>query len=113
MTFRGGPDKIAVPRRVPAFGGRRRNSRVNLVRLMAYFIAEGGLTGTCPPALPIPTRRLCDFREIVARHFPDAFSAESGITYTVVRLTGPKARRHSPILSHCGCADLRLDGQAG
>src|SRR5579859_6373337 len=40
-------ERVAIPRSVPSFG-HDASMPIGLVRLMAYFIAEGGLTGTTP-----------------------------------------------------------------
>ncbi len=62
--------KIAVPRRVPAFGTDDALP-LDLVRLIAYFIAEGGLTGTCPSFTNTDPVIISDFQESLTRQFPE------------------------------------------
>ncbi len=78
--------KIAVPRRVPAFGTDD-SMPLDLVRLMAYFIAEGGLTGTTPCFTNIDPAIISDFQQIIARYYPDCVLRQERITYKVVRPT--------------------------
>ena len=82
--------KIAVPRRVPAFGTDDTLPR-DLVRLMAYFIAEGGLTGTSPYFTNTDPTIINDFQHIIAQHFPECGFRQERITYAVVRLRGSEA----------------------
>ena len=81
--------KIAVPRRVPTFGTDDTMPR-ELVRLMAYFIAEGGLTGTCPHFTNTDPVIINDFKQIITQHFPECGFRQDRITYAVVRLRGQK-----------------------
>ncbi len=63
-------DQIGVPRTVPAFGTEEGVPR-DLVRLMAYLIAEGGLTyNTCPTFTNTDPALVEDFRSIIAGYFP-------------------------------------------
>ncbi len=78
--------KIAVPRRVPAFGTDDTMPR-ELVRLMAYFIAEGGLTGTVPCFTNTDPIIVSDFQQIISRHYPGCVVRQECITDTVVRPT--------------------------
>lgn len=77
-------DKIAVPRAVPAFGTDDSLPR-EMVRLMAYFIAEGGLTDHCPMFTNTDPVLVEDFKDIIAEHFPACIVRQSRITYKVVR----------------------------
>ena len=81
--------KIAVPRGVPAFGTEDALP-LDLVRLMAYFIAEGGLTGTCPSFTNTDPVIISDFQQSLTRQFPECSFRQERITYTVVRLRGQK-----------------------
>ena len=81
--------KIAVPRRVPAFGTDE-SMPCELVRLMAYFIAEGGLTGTCPSFTNTDPVIISDFQQIIAQHFSECSLRQERITYSVVRQRGQK-----------------------
>ncbi len=62
--------KIAVPRGVPAFGTEDALP-LDLVRLLAYFIAEGGLTGTCPSFTNTDPVIISDFQQSLTRQFPE------------------------------------------
>lgn len=81
--------KIAVPRAVPAFGTDEAMP-LALVRLLAYFIAEGGLTGTSPAWTNTDPVLIADFQAIIARHFPECTFRKDRITYTVRRERGQK-----------------------
>ena len=76
--------KIAVPRRVPAFGTDDTMPR-ELVRLMAYFIAEGGLAGTVPCFTNTDPSIVSDFQQIIGQHYPCCVIRQEHITYKVVR----------------------------
>ncbi len=77
---------IAVPRRVPAFGTED-GLPLDLVRLMAYFIAEGGVTARSPSFTNTDTVIVNDFREIIRRQYPQCVIRRRGITDFVVRPT--------------------------
>jgi replicative DNA helicase len=77
-------DGIAVPRAVPVFGNNE-SWPMELVRLLAYFIAEGGLTGTSPAFTNIDPIIVEDFRAIIAAHFPDCRLRQEQITYFVAQ----------------------------
>lgn len=79
-------DKIAVPRGVPCFGTDERMPR-DLVRLMAYLIAEGGLSHKCPTFTNTDPALVEDFKTIVARHFSTCVVRQNQINYKVVRPT--------------------------
>ena len=81
--------KIAVPRRVPVFGTDD-SKPLELVRLMAYFIAEGGLTGTCPSFTSTDPVIVSDFQQIVANYFSECSLRQERTTYSVVRQRGQK-----------------------
>ncbi len=78
--------KIAVPRRVPAFGTED-TMPPELVRLMAYFIAEGGLTGRCPCFTNTDPAIVSDFQQIISQHYVSCVIRQELITYQVVRPT--------------------------
>ena len=78
--------RIAVPRRVPAFGSDD-SLPLDLVRLMAYFIAEGGLTAKSPHFTNTDPVIVSDFRDIIARYYPQCVIRQRDITYSVVRPT--------------------------
>jgi len=80
-------DKIAVPRRAPLFGNDDSLS-MERVRLLAYFIAEGGLTGTVPKWTNADPILVADFSQSITREFPELeikCDAQSGIDYKIVR----------------------------
>jgi len=60
---------VAVPRRVPIFGSDE-SWQLDRVRLVAYFIAEGGLTGGCPKWSNADPALVEDFRGAISRQFP-------------------------------------------
>ena len=79
-------DKIAVPRRIPVFGREAISSE--RVRLLAYFIAEGGLSGTVPKWTNADPVLVADFCENIAREFPTLevkAANDSGIDFKIVR----------------------------
>ncbi|HEU5229008.1 MAG TPA: DnaB-like helicase C-terminal domain-containing protein, partial [Ktedonobacteraceae bacterium] len=51
--------------------------------LLAYFIAEGGLTHTCPYFTNTDPVIIEDFKQIVATHFPTLHVRQHGIDYAV------------------------------
>ncbi|HEX6542097.1 MAG TPA: replicative DNA helicase [Ktedonobacterales bacterium] len=88
-------DSIAVPTAVPAFG-QDESWPIEFVRLLAYFIAEGGLTDTCPEFTNTDPVIIEDFRAIIARHFPACAIRQQKITYIVAqpRVAGVKTPRN-------------------
>jgi replicative DNA helicase len=62
-------ERIAVPRILPCFG-RDDSLSLGRVRLMAYFIAEGSLTGTTPGFTNTDPEILEDFHSLIAREYP-------------------------------------------
>lgn len=75
---------IAVPRAVPAFGTDQSWPK-ELVRLVAYYIAEGGLTGTSPRFTNTDPIIVDDFKQTVTRYFPTCAIRQHGITYDAAR----------------------------
>ena len=78
---------IAVPRHVPVFGSDE-SWPLDRVRLAAYFIAEGGLTGGCPKWSNADPALVEDFRGAVEREFPEVKVINDGsrhYDYKVVR----------------------------
>jgi replicative DNA helicase len=84
--------KIAIPRTVPAFGHDTSWSE-ELVRLLGYFIAEGGLTDRSPEFTNTDPVIVDDFHRIVAEHFPACRVRQERITYIVAQ---PKTRAIMP-----------------
>ncbi|MBA3468436.1 MAG: replicative DNA helicase [Herpetosiphonaceae bacterium] len=83
---------IGVPRVVPAFG-HSEDWSLDYVRLLAYFIAEGGLTGTSPAFTNTDPIIIEDFRAIVERHFPVCALRQERITYKVAQPKRPQPGR--------------------
>jgi replicative DNA helicase len=75
---------IAVPTTVPAFGAEE-SWPLELVRLLAYFIAEGGLTGSSPGFTNTDPVIVDDFKSIIAQHFPTCAIRQHKITYYASR----------------------------
>src|SRR5258708_1312266 len=73
---------IAIPTSVPAFGTDESWS-LDMVRLLAYFIAEGGLTDSCPEFTNTDPVIIEDFKQIIALHFPELAIRQEKITYHV------------------------------
>lgn len=72
---------IAVPREVKCFGNDE-NWHRDLVRLLAYYIAEGGLTHGSPRFTNTDPVIVEDFKRIIASHFPVCTVKQYRITYT-------------------------------
>jgi replicative DNA helicase len=99
--------KIAVPRAVPSFGTDESVPQ-DLVRLLAYFIAEGGLTGTSPAWTNTDPILIADFQSIITRHFPECSFRKERITYIVRRPRGQKWNGHAnPVNQWLGLFGLR------
>ena len=105
---------IAVPRTVPAFGTDESWS-LDIVRLLAYFIAEGGLTHNSPAFTNTDPTIIEDFKQIIATHFPTCALRQERITYTVTQPRNPHMRsyrtkfRENPVTTWL--SDLGLMGK--
>jgi replicative DNA helicase len=75
---------IAVPRAVPAFG-QREDWSLAQVRLLAYFIAEGSLTGSSPAFTNTDPVIIDDFTRTIGELFPTCHIRQHGISYAVSR----------------------------
>ncbi|HEU5440617.1 MAG TPA: replicative DNA helicase [Ktedonobacterales bacterium] len=86
---------IAVPCAVPAFGGDE-TWPIELVRLLAYFISEGGLTDGSPEFTNTDPTIIGDFKTIIAQHFPACAMRQEKITYIVAqpRVAGVRMPRN-------------------
>lgn len=83
-------DKVAVPRVVPGFG-QDDSLALDQVRLLAYYIAEGGLTRSSPAFSNTDPEILDDFRSILAHRFPDLVLRQDGrCTYIATQGRRPK-----------------------
>ncbi len=88
-------DAIAVPRAVPAFGSDE-SWPIELVRLLAYLIAEGGITDGSPEFTNTDPVIVEDFKRIIATHFPACAIRQQKITYIVAqpRIAGVRTPRN-------------------
>lgn len=73
---------IAVPTKVECFG---HDNSVSLerIRLLAYFIAEGNLTNSCPRFTNTDPSIVADFKQCIMSQFPACTVNQCGITYSV------------------------------
>jgi replicative DNA helicase len=69
-----------VPRTLPAFGTDTSWS-LDRVRLLGYYIAEGGLTDSSPEFTNTDPVLVADFTEAIATHFPACRVRRDRITY--------------------------------
>ncbi len=83
---------IAVPTAVPTFG-RDESWPIELVRLLAYFIAEGGLTDKSPEFTNTDPAIIEDFRAIILQYFPACAIRQEKITYIVAQPRTAEAMR--------------------
>ncbi len=88
---------IAVPTAVPAFGGDE-SWPLEKVRLLAYFIAEGGLTRNSPAFTNTDPVIVEDFKQIIATYYPACALRQERITYTVAQQKQPYTQRGIAIL---------------
>src|SRR5262249_13055388 len=77
-------DHIAVPTKIDCFGSDESWDR-DLVRLLAYFIAKGGLTNDSPMFTNTDPAIIEDFEAIITKHFPLCGIRQERITYTAAR----------------------------
>ena len=82
---------IAVPTAVPAFGTDESWS-LDKVRLLAYFIAEGGLTHTYPRFTNTDPVIVEDFKQIIMSHFSVCEIKQYGIDYAVAQPASIRSR---------------------
>jgi len=82
--------RIAVPRWLPCFGNDS-SMPPGKVRLLAYFIAEGGLTNTTPGFTNTDPEIVADFHALVAEFFPSLHVRQHAITYFPSGTRGAKA----------------------
>jgi len=86
--------KIAVPSAVPAFG-QDESWPIERVRLLAYLIAEGGLTDGSPEFTNTDPILIEDFKQIIAQEFPTCAIRKQDITYIVAQPRTPEAMRQA------------------
>jgi len=85
--------RIAIPRWVRCFG-QDASMPIGKVRLLAYFIAEGGLTGTTPGFTNTDLEILADFHELISEHYPSLKVRRHAITYFP---SGPRGGKPNPL----------------
>ena len=73
-------DRIGVPRVIHCFG-KDDSWRMNLVRLLGYYIAEGALTGSTPSITNTDQEIVADYCSAVTEHFPGIRIRHRGIAY--------------------------------
>jgi replicative DNA helicase len=88
---------IAVPTRVACFGNDE-SLPLEKVRLLAYFIAEGGLTRSSPRFTNTDPEIVEDFKRIIAAHFPVCSVKQYGIDYAVTQTRNAETMRGGGIL---------------
>lgn len=89
--------RIGVPQAVPIFGSDESCS-LDMVRLLAYFIAEGGLTGHSPAFTNTDPIIVEDFKQIIATYFSLCSLRQERITYTVAQQKDAYTQRGLAIL---------------
>jgi replicative DNA helicase len=87
---------IAVPKSVETFGTDESWS-LDMVRLLAYFIAEGGLTNSSPYFTNADPEIVEDFKQIIASHFPECVVKQYQISYAVVQPRNQETMRGGAI----------------
>ena len=88
-------DRIGLPRRVPAFGTDS-SWHPSLIRLLAYYVAEGGLTSSSAAFSNTDPEVVADFRETIASHFPDLRIVAERVTYHAV---AKRRGRRNPLIT--------------
>ncbi|MBV9231405.1 MAG: intein-containing replicative DNA helicase, partial [Chloroflexi bacterium] len=88
---------IAVPTAVPAFGTDE-SWPLDMVRLLGYFIAEGGLTGHSPSFTNTDPLIIEDFKQIIAKYYPECALRQERIKYTVAQQKNAYTQRGIAIL---------------
>lgn len=86
-------DKIAVPRKVACFG-HDSSWPIGHVRLLAYFIAEGSLTGGTPGFTNTDPEIVEDFHRLIAESFAELHVRRHRITYFASAVRG----RRNPLI---------------
>ncbi len=77
-------DRIAVPRTLPCFG-KDKSWPLQMVRLLAYYIAEGALTGSTPSITNLDPEIVNDYCSAVQGHFPGIYVRRRGIAFHASR----------------------------
>jgi replicative DNA helicase len=85
--------RIAIPRWVRCFG-QDTSMPLAQVRLLAYFIAEGGLTSNTPGFTNSDPEIVRDFHSSISQLFPDLHVRRHVITYYA---SGPRGGQRNPV----------------
>ncbi len=88
---------IAIPTKVACFGNDE-SLPLEKVRLLAYFIAEGGLTRSSPRFTNTDPEIVEDFKRIIATHFPVCSIQQYDIDYAVTQTRNAETMRRGGIL---------------
>ena len=75
---------IAVPAKVACFG-EDEHWPLEKVRLLAYLLAEGGLTRTYPMFTNTDPVMIEDVKQIIATHFPQCAVKQYGMSYAIAQ----------------------------
>ncbi|ADY26942.1 replicative DNA helicase [Deinococcus proteolyticus MRP] len=105
-------DRVAVPRRVPVFGQQALGPE--RVRLLAYLIAEGGLTQSSPRWTNADPELVADFRACLAAEFPEVemqADPRTGIDFRLSRRWEPGTEKSRPNPLTAWLRELGLWGQ--
>jgi replicative DNA helicase len=105
--------KIGVPRVVPAFG-RDETWPSDLVRLLAYYIAEGGLSRRSPEFTNTDPAIVQDFAMIIGRQFPRCHVRRSGHHYYAAQPGPHPGQMSNPVtvwLRELGLMGKRADAK--
>ena len=86
-------DRIAVPRAVRCFG-RDQSTSLDLVRLLAYYVAEGAITVGTPSITNADPEIVSDYIAAVTRNFPNLDVRRRGIAYFA---SGKQGRKNNPV----------------
>jgi len=97
--------RITVPRWVRCFG-KDTSMPLGQVRLLAYFIAEGGLTGKTPGFTNTDPEIVADFHSQIAALFPSLKVRRHAITYFA---SGPRGGKPNPLTTWL--RELKLMGK--
>jgi len=90
-------DHIAVPTKVECFG-KDESMPLDKVRLLAYFIAEGGLTNVYPVFTNTDPIIVEDFKQSIATYFPARAIKQYGIDYAVSQPRNAQSQRNGAIM---------------
>ena len=104
-------DKLAVPRTLPAFG-QNTSWSLERVRLLAYLIAEGGLTQSSPRFTNTDPVLVADFQHCIRTEFPELAAHQDGIDFRISRTWQAGERKNRPNPLTDWLRELGLWGQS-